>query len=122
VAVVAVPQAELGAYDESVLKEALTKHFGERSITFIAHTATTYQELVRAWFRRVDTGHARLVAVQSLDDDDLLRIVIEATSGDAGGPRIGTQAERDALRALLPHATIELLPADRLAASGERYR
>jgi len=110
VAVVAVPQAELGAYDESVLKEALTKHFGERSITFIAHTATTYQELVRAWFRRVDTGHARLVAVQSLDDDDLLRIVIEATSGDAGGPRIGTQAERDALRALLPHATIELLP------------
>ncbi len=122
VAVVAVPQAELGAYDESVLKEALTKHYGERSITFIAHTATTYQELVRAWFRRVDTGHARLVAVQSLDDDDLLRIVIEATSADPNGPRIGTQAERDALRALLPHATIELMPADRLAASAERYR
>ena len=36
---------------------------------------------MRAWFRRVDTGHAQLVAVQSLDADDVLRIVIEATSG-----------------------------------------
>ena len=122
VTVVAVPKEDIGAYDGSVLKEVLAKHFGERSITFIAHTATTYQELVRAWFRRVDTGHARLVAVQSLDADDVLRIVVEATSGDAGGPKIGTQADREALRALLPHAKIELVPADRLAASGERYR
>ena len=122
VTVVAVPKEDIGAYDGSVLKEVLAKHFGERSITFIAHTATTYQELVRAWFRRVDTGHARLVAVQSLDSDDVLRIVVEATSGDAGGPKIGTQADREALRALLPHAKIELVPADRLAASGERYR
>jgi hypothetical protein len=117
-----VPKEDIGAYDGSVLKEVLAKHFGERSITFIAHTATTYQELVRAWFRRVDTGHAGLVAVQSLDSDDVLRIVVEATSGDAGGPKIGTQADREALRALLPHAKIELVPADRLAASGERYR
>ena len=122
VTVVAVPRAELGAYDESVLKEVLTKHFGERSITFIAHTATTYQELVRAWFRHVDTSHARLVAVQSLDADDVLRIVIEETSRDAREPRIGSQADREALRALLPHARIELVPADRLAASGERNR
>jgi hypothetical protein len=122
VTVVAVPQAELGAYDEAALKEVLTKHFGERSITFIAHTATTYQELVRAWFHRVDTGQARLVAVQSIDADDELRIVIDPASGDAGAPRIGTQADREALRALLPHARIELVPADRLAASGERHR
>ena len=122
VTVVAVPRAELGAYEESVLKEVLTKHFGQRSITFIAHTATTYQELVRAWFRQVDTSHARLVAVQSLDADDVLRIVIEETSRDAREPRIGSQADREALRALLPHARIELVPADRLAASGERHR
>ena len=122
VTVVAVPRTALGAYDASVLKEVLTKHFGQRSITFITPTATTYQELVRAWFRQVDTSHARLVAVQSLDADEILRIVIEPASGDAGEPRIGTQADREALRALLPHARIELVPADRLAASGERNR
>lgn len=121
VTVVAVPRAALGAYDSAALKEALTKHFGERSITFVAPTATTYQELVRAWFRQVDTSHARLVAVQSLDADAVLRIVIEETTS-GGEPRIGTQSDREALRALLPHARIELVSADRLAASGERYR
>ena len=121
VTVVAVPKSELSAYDSAVLKEALSKHFGERSITFVAPTATTYQELVRAWFRQVDTSRARLVAVQSLDEDAVLRIVIEETSSP-GEPRIGTQADREALRALLPHARIELVSADRLAAAGQRYR
>ncbi len=123
VTVIAVPRTTLGAYDGTMVKEALTKHFAAGSLNFLVLTATSYQDLVRTWFHQVDTGRARLVAVQSIDGDAVLRVVVDEVDSDGSGePRIGKPADREALRALLPHERIELIPAERLAASGERYR
>jgi hypothetical protein len=114
--VVAVADREPGAYEGSRLREAFGIHFEDRNVHFVAAVADSYEDLVRAWFKQVDGSPGRLVSVRSVGDDTILRIGVDhalrSTEERARGLSVGTQADREALRQLVPHERVEFVAAD----------
>jgi hypothetical protein len=114
--VVAVADREPGAYEGSRLREAFGIHFEDRNVHFVAAVADSYEDLVRAWFKQVDGSPGRLVSVRSVGDDTILRIDVDhalrSAEERARGLSVGTQADREALRQLVPHERVEFVAAD----------
>jgi hypothetical protein len=114
--VVAVVDREPGAYEGSRLREAFGIHFEDRNVHFVAAVADSYEDLVRAWFKQVDGSPGRLVSVRSVGDDSILRIGVDhalrSAEERARGLSVGTQADREALRQLVPHDRVEFVAAD----------
>jgi hypothetical protein len=114
--VVAVVDREPGAYEGSRLREAFGDYFEDRNLHFVAAVADSYEELVRAWFKQVDGSPGRLVSVGSVGEDSILRIGVDhalrSSEERARGLSVGTQADREALRRLVPHERVEFVAAD----------
>jgi hypothetical protein len=114
--VVAVVDREPGAYEGSRLREAFGNHFEDRNVHFVAAVADSYEDLVRGWFKQVDGSPGRLVSVRSVGDDSILRIGVDHALRSAEertrGLSVGTQADREALRQLVPHERVEFVAAD----------
>jgi len=114
--VVAVVDREPGAYEGSRLREAFGIHFEDRNVHFVAAVADSYEDLVRAWFKQVDGSPGRLVSVRSVGEDTILRIGVDhalrSAEERARGLSVGTQADREALRQLVPHERVEFVAAD----------
>ena len=114
--VVAVVDREPGAYEGSRLREAFGIHFEDRNVHFVAAVADSYEDLVRAWFKQVDGSPGRLVSVRSVGEDSILRIGVDhalrSAEERARGLSVGTQADREALRRLVPHERVEFVAAD----------
>ena len=113
--VVAVPTREPGAYEGSRLREAFGRFFDDRGVRVVAAVADSYDDLVRAWFKQVDGSPGRLVSVQFVEQEGLLRISVDSdlrsSAERANGVSVGTQSDREALRQLLPHQRVEFVAA-----------
>ena len=113
--VVAVPTREPGAYEGSRLREAFGRFFDDRGVRVVAAVADSYDDLVRAWFKQVDGSPGRLVSVQFVEKEGLLRIAVDSdlrsSAERANGVSVGTQSDREALRQLLPHQRVEFVAA-----------
>lgn len=115
--VIAVPSRQLGAYDGSRLEEAFKEYYADRRIRVVSAVAESYDEVVRAWFDQVDTFRGRLISVQSTGDNAVLRIGVgpDRLGRQTGSDRevtVGRHADREALRALLPHERVEFVAAE----------
>jgi len=114
--VVAVVDREPGAYEGSRLREAFGNYLEDRNVHFVAAVADSYEDLVRGWFKQVDGSPGRLVSVRSVGDDSVLRIGVDHALRSAEertrGLSVGTQADREALRQLVPHDRVEFVTAD----------
>jgi hypothetical protein len=114
--VVAVVDREPGAYEGSRLREAFGNYLEDRNVHFVAAVADSYEDLVRGWFKQVDGSPGRLVSVRSVGDDSVLRIGVDHALRSAEertrGLSVGTQADREALRQLVPHDRVEFVAAD----------
>jgi len=84
--------------------------------------ADSYEEIVRAWFRKVDSWPRRLVSVTGTDDGETLQIHVDqdrlSAEDRSAGVWVGRESDREALQRLLPYERVEFLAAD--AVSGER--
>ena len=113
--VLAVPSREPGAYEGSRLREAFGRFYDDRGVKVVAAVADSYDDLVRAWFKQVDGSPGRLVSVQFVEKEGLLRIAVDSdlrsSAERANGVSVGTQSDREALRQLLPHQRVEFVAA-----------
>ena len=114
--VIAVPAREPAAYEETQLREAFSHYFADRHVRLVSAVANTYDEIVRAWFRNVDSWPRRLVSVTRSDDDGALQIHVDQgrlSPEDRGaGVWVGRESDREALQRLLPYERVEFVSAD----------
>jgi hypothetical protein len=120
--VIAVPAREPRAYEETQLREAFSHYYADRHVRLVSAVADSYDEIVRAWFRKVDSWPRRLVSVTGTDDDEMLQIHVDqgrlSPEDRSAGVWVGRESDREALQRLLPYERVEFLSAD--AVSGER--
>ncbi len=113
--VIAVVEEEPGAYESSRLREAFGQYLEDRRLHLLIVVADTYEDLVRAWFTLVDGGPGRMTSVRTAARDAVLQIGVHGSSSSqqerAAGPVVGTAADREALRRLVPHEQIEFVAA-----------
>ncbi|HLL61938.1 MAG TPA: hypothetical protein VK401_02745 [Propionibacteriaceae bacterium] len=114
--VIAVPAREPAAYEETQLREAFSHYYADRHVRLVSAVADTYDEIVRAWFRNVDSWPRRLVSVTRSDDDEALQIHVDQRrlppeDRDAG-VWVGRDSDREALQRLLPYERVEFVSAD----------
>ena len=99
-----------------MLREIFGRHFDDRNVRLIAAVGNSYDDVVRAWFRQVDTNPGRLVSVRSTERDGVLRIAVDQSrdskADSKAGPSDGRESDREALRQLLPHDRVEFVHAD----------
>lgn len=114
--VLAVSGRQPSAYEGTMLRETFGRHFDDRNVRLIAAVGSSYDDLVRAWFRQVDANDGRLVSVRSTDRDGVLRISVDqprdSKTDSKAGPSVGRESDREALRQLLPHDRVEFVHAD----------
>ena len=114
--VLAVSGRPPSAYEGTMLRETFGRHFDDRNVRLIAAVGSSYDDLVRAWFRQVDANDGRLVSVRSTDRDGVLRISVDqprdSKTDSKAGPSVGRESDREALRQLLPHDRVEFVHAD----------
>jgi hypothetical protein len=114
--VIAVPSRHPGAYESSRLEEAFKQYYADGRVRVVSAVAESYDDVVRAWFSQVDSSRGRLISIQSTDDDAALRIRVGRDQLVRGGAEddvsVGRHADREALRALLPHERVEFVPAE----------
>lgn len=113
--VIAVSTGEPGAQEHTALRQAYRDYYSDRHVRLVTAVGQTYEELVRAWFRQIDSWPRRLVAIDS-DDEAVLRIDIDqgrlSAEERADGVSVGRESDREALERLLPHERIEFVAAD----------
>ncbi len=114
--VIAVPTREPATHEETQLREAFGAYYQNRRVRLVSAVADTYDEIVRAWFKKVDSWPRRLVAVTGADTSTVLRIHVDQSrlSADerSAGVWVGQESDREALRLLLPYRRIEFVSAD----------
>ena len=114
--VIAVPAREPGAHEETQLREAFSHYYADRHVRLVSAVAESYDEIVRAWFRKVDSWPRRLVAVTGTDSDETLQIHVDQgrlTAEDREtGVWVGRESDREALQRLLPYERVEFVAAD----------
>ena len=113
--VIAVTSGQLGAYEGSRLEEAFKMHYADGRVRLVSSVADSYDGVIRSWFTQVDNSSGRLISVQSTDDNMALRVIVDQDRlGGQGAEQdvsVGRQADRQALRALLPHDRVEFVAA-----------
>jgi hypothetical protein len=114
--VIAVPSRQVGAYEGSRLEEAFKQYYADHRVRVVSAVASSYDDVVRAWFSQVDNSRGRLISVQSTEDDTALRIGVAqvrlVSQGAEHEVSVGRHADREALRALLPHERVEFVDAN----------
>lgn len=114
--VIAVPAREPGAFEETQLREAFSHYYADRHVRLVSAAASSYDEIVRAWFRKVDSWPRRLVSVTGTDGDETLQIRVDqgrlAAEDRNAGVWVGQESDREALHRLLPHERVEFVSAD----------
>jgi hypothetical protein len=116
--VIAVSVRQPGEFQTARVREEYANMYADPRVTLVAVAADSYQGLIREWFRQVDDSPGRLVSVESVGDEEALRINInEPAPADAspmGEPanEVGTESARAALRRLLPHRRVEFVGTD----------
>lgn len=113
--VIAVSTGEPGAQEHTALRQAYRDYYSDRHVRLVTAVGQTYEDLVRAWFRQIDSWPRRLVAIDS-DDEAVLRVDIDqgrlSAEERAAGVSVGRESDREALERLLPHERIEFVAAD----------
>jgi hypothetical protein len=111
--VIVVPLTPPSQFETERVREEYAKHFVDRGVAVLIILADSYEDLVREWFRRVDSSPARLLSVEPSGDHRTLLIRISqgagstrGRTGDAGGP-VGSDSARAALTHLLRDQQIE---------------
>jgi hypothetical protein len=111
--VIVVPSRQLGAYESSRLEEAFKQYYADGRVRLVSAVAESYDDVVRAWFSQVDSPRGRLISVQSSNDNTALRIGVDPERPGSQGAEheisVGRHADRQALRALLPHERVEFV-------------
>ena len=114
--VIAVPTRKPETHEETQLREAFGVYYGDRRVRLISAVARTYVEIVRAWFKNVDSWPRRLVDVTGADTNTVLQIHVDqgrlSAEERAAGVWVGQESDREALRRLLPHRRVEFVSAD----------
>lgn len=114
--VIAVPAREPAAYEGSRLREAFGDYYRDHHLRLVAAVGSSYDDLVRAWFRQVDAWPRRLVSIDSTDDDASLLICVDQgrlpPDEQQAGVTVGRESDREALQRLLPHERVEFVLAD----------
>lgn len=117
--VIAVPVLELPQYETVRLREEYAKLYNDQALALIAIATDNYAALVREWFRRVDSSPGRLISVETVGEEEALRInVSQPTPREGGRPAdpggtVGTESARLALSQLLPHRRVEFVGINR---------
>ena len=113
--VIVVPLSAPSQFETERLREEYAKHFVDPGVAVLMIVADNYEDLVREWFRRVDSSPARLLSVEPSGDHRTLLIRISQGAGsqhgrtaDTGGP-VGTDSARAALTHLLRDQQIEFV-------------
>ena len=115
--VIAVAVRQPGEFQTARVREEYAKMYSDQRITLVAVATDSYQGLIREWFRQVDDSPGRLVSVESVGDEEALRISInDLASAEvplmAEPNEVGTESARAALRRLLPHRRVEFVGTD----------
>ena len=110
-----MPLSAPSQFETERLREEYAKHFVDPGVAVLMIVADNYEDLVREWFRRVDSSPARLLSVEPSGDHRTLLIRISQGAGsqlgrtaDTGGP-VGTDSARAALTHLLRDQQIEFV-------------
>ena len=113
--VIAVTSRQLGAYEGSRLEEAFRQYYADGRVRVVSAVGESYDDVVRAWFNHIDSSRGRLISVQTIDDGAALRIGVDqmrlVSQGAEHEVLVGRHADREALRALLPHERVEFVAA-----------
>ena len=113
--VVAVTSRQPGAYESSRLEEAFKQYYADARVRVVSAVGESYDDVVRAWFSQVDSSRARLISVETIEDGAALRLGVDQMRlvSESIGHEIvvGRHADREALRALLPHERVEFVAA-----------
>lgn len=119
--VIAVTTGAIGEYERSRLTEAYGEYFEDRRVHLVTTTATSYADLVKAWFSQMGSSPGRLVSVEA-SDPEVLRVVVDqalASSEEVNkGLTVGSPADREALGRLVPHRRLTFVRAESTRASG----
>ena len=114
--VIAVPAREPGPHEEIRLRDAFSHYYADRHVRLVSAVASSYDEIVRAWFRNVDSWPRRLVSVTGTDGDETLEIHVDqgrlAAEERKAGVWVGRESDREALQRLLPYERVEFVAAD----------
>lgn len=114
--VVAATDREPGTYEGTRLREAFGDYYADDRVRLICAVGHSYADLVRAWFRQVDSWPRRLVSVTSEEGDAVLRIRVDqgrlSPEDQADGVWVGQESDREALQRLLPHERVEFVAAE----------
>lgn len=113
--VIAVSTREPGPQEHSALRQAFRDYYSDRHVRLVTAVGQTYDALVRAWFRQIDSWPRRLVSIDP-DDETVLRIHVDqsrlSAEERAAGVSVGRESDREALERLLPHERVEFVAAD----------
>lgn len=113
--VIAVPQDQPGQYEISRIREEYVELFADSSLHLLVTAATSYGELVRAWYKQTDFSHLnhpqtiRLLDVESDHELEVLRLQLDSAAEDSD---LAAGADFEALRRLVPHRIIEIVEGD----------
>lgn len=114
--VVAVVRQPPPAYEGQQLAERFRTLLDVPRFRLVVLTAESYEDLVRAWFRQVQRHGGDVASVRTAQNGEHLEIVLEGdweTSRDDHHPAGQLdRADVIALRKLLPHHSIDFVPAD----------
>jgi len=98
--VIALPAREPGAQEETQLREAFSHYYADRHVRLVSAVASTYDDIVRGWFRKVDSWPRCLVSVTGTDDDGALLIHVDqgrlSPEDRDAGVWIGQESDRGA--------------------------
>ena len=115
--VIAVPTREPATHEETQLREAFGVYYGDRRVRLISAVASTYDEIVRAWFKKVDSWPRRLVVGHRRRRPTRCWRSTSTRAGSSAEEReagvwVGRESDREALRRLLPYERVEFVAAD----------
>ncbi len=113
--VIAVSSGEPGPQEHTALRQAYRDYYSDRHVRLVTAVGQTYDEIVRAWFRQIDSWPRRLVSIDA-DDEAVLRVDVDqgrlTAEERAAGLSVGRESDREALERLLPHERVEFVAAD----------
>ena len=113
--VIAVSTGEPEPPEHTALRQAYRDYYSDRHVRLVTAVGRTYDDIVRAWFRQIDSWPRRLVSIDA-DDEAVLRVEIDQgrlpAEERAAGVSVGRESDREALERLLPHERVEFVAAD----------
>lgn len=112
VTVLAVSEADPGAYESHRLSELFGDLLTSRQLSLVVAVADGYEDLIRAWFGQV-SGSGAVLEVEATDREQVLRVHLDFALVTAEHARRGQPSsdgsEAQALLHLLPYRAIEFV-------------